>query len=112
MASRYKKSSVFQNDNELYRQKLTKRKASFVEQYTTMKLRYPTPDQASNLVIHTHLWTIGDSYTKLANMFYGDPKMWWVIAHFNQKPIEGDLYYGQEIYIAEPLEALLNYYGV
>ena len=112
MADRYKKSSAFQNSNELYREKLTSKRVNFIEQYPTVKLKYPTKDEASNLTISTHIWRMGDSYTKLANIFYGDPKMWWVIAHFNQKPIEGDLHYGQEIYIAQPLEALLNYYGV
>tara|TARA_Y100000592_G_scaffold43251_1_gene68719 strand:- start:2223 stop:2561 length:339 start_codon:yes stop_codon:yes gene_type:complete len=112
MAKRYKKSSKFQNNNPMYSEKLSKRKIKSIEQYPTLKLGYPDGLEASNLIIHTHIWKMGDSYTKLANKFYGDPKLWWVVAHFNQIPIEGDIHYGQQVYIAEPLEALLNSFGV
>ena len=112
MAKRYKESSTFQNTDPLYRDRFQARKALSITQYPTLKLKYPTAIESKDLIIHTHIWATGDSYSKLANEFYGDPKLWWVIAHFNQIPIEGDLYYGQTIYIAEPLEALLNYYGV
>ena len=112
MASRHKKSNIFQNRDQLYQERLKAKKINSINQYQTLRLRYPTPEEAESFIIHTHIWRMGDSYSKLADKYYGDPKMWWVIAHFNQKPMEGDLYYGQQVFIAEPLGALLNSYGV
>ena len=46
-----------------------------------------------------YIWKYGDSFWSLATKYYGDPKMWWVIATFNRKPTEALLKIGDEIRI-------------
>ena len=35
-----------------------------------------------------HVYTSSDKLSKLAHRYYGDPRLWWVIAWFNQKPTD------------------------
>ena len=112
MTSRYENRFVFINDNDLYRNALKGRNVRQVNQYQTTKLKYPNKEQVANLIVTNHLWTRGDSYTKLADSIYGDATLWWVIAHFNQKPLQSEIEYGDVIYIPRPLELVLNYFGV
>ncbi len=59
----------------------------------------------------SHIWGVGDRYFKLANRYYGDPELWWVIAFFNQKPTEFDIKAGDIIFIPTPLETVLFHIG-
>tara|TARA_R100001510_G_C7646206_1_gene203511 strand:+ start:415 stop:753 length:339 start_codon:yes stop_codon:yes gene_type:complete len=112
MSSRYENRSKFINANEMYDNTLKKRNVRQLEQYDTSNLKYPDQEQSKNLIIDTHLWSRGDNYTKLAHEVYGDTTYWWVIAHFNQKPLQSEIEFGDTIYIPRPLELVLNYYGV
>jgi nucleoid-associated protein YgaU len=112
MVSRYEGSATFINSNDLYHNVLKKRNVKQITQFETKSLKYPTEEEMSNLLISNHAWTRGDSYTKLAHKSYGDSRLWWVIAHFNQKPLQSEVDFGDIVYIPEPLELVLNYYGV
>jgi nucleoid-associated protein YgaU len=112
MASRYENRVASINRDDLYYNTFKKRGIRQVTQYRTASLKYPTPEQISNLIVLTHRWTRGDNYTKLADANYGDATYWWVIAHFNQKPLQSEIDFGDVIYIPTPLELVLNYYGV
>lgn len=35
-----------------------------------------------------HEWKYGDKLYKIAHKFYGDSKLWWIIAHVNMKPTD------------------------
>ena len=98
MASRYDSVGKFINNDDVYRNIFKDRGVTQIQQYGTRNLTYPTRKQIQSL--------------KVADTYYGDPKMWWVIAFFNQKPTESLLRYGDLIYIPNPLERVLNYYGV
>ena len=108
---RYINQAIFKNAGAAYRRYLKKRGIDVVQQYTTPRFKYPTEAETAKIETQTHIWTLGDRYFKLANKFYGDPELWWVIAFFNQKPTEFDINAGDIIYIPTPLETVLFYMG-
>ncbi len=109
MSSRYNGRQVAYNTNENYRQVFEDRGVSRIEQYRTDALLYPTAVQIRKLTLITHAWAYGDHYYKLAYEAYGRSNLWWVIAHFNKKPTEYHVQYGDIIYIRQPLEIVLMY---
>ena len=108
---RYKNQRVFINDTEPYKRYLVKRGLEHVKQYTTPKMFYPTSLQSRDFSTINYIWSTGDRYFKLADEYYGDPKMWWVIAFYNQKPTESHVKLGDIIYIPTPLESILYSIG-
>tara|TARA_Y100000748_G_C15081395_1_gene326593 strand:+ start:122 stop:454 length:333 start_codon:yes stop_codon:yes gene_type:complete len=108
---RYYKQRIFTNDSPAYKKYLKERGKQSIRQYNTPKLQIPDSDDIRNLNVIEHVWTTGDRYFKLAEKFYGDPEMWWVIALFNQKPTEFDYKLGDVVYIPTPLERTLFYLG-
>jgi len=57
------------------------------------------------------VWGFGDSYWNLANQYYGDPKLWWILAWFNRSPTEAHNKIGEFILIPVPLEDLLSLFN-
>tara|TARA_R100000664_G_C2757374_1_gene145586 strand:+ start:1598 stop:1936 length:339 start_codon:yes stop_codon:yes gene_type:complete len=112
MASRYDNVDKFINDSGVYRNIFKDRGVQRVQQYGTRELKYPTVRQIRQLKLITYTWRYGDRYYNLSDRYYGQPKMWWVIAFFNQKPAESMLRYGDIIYIPTPIERVLSFYGV
>jgi len=109
---RYKNQKVFTNDTEPYRKYLKDRGIKQVKQYDTTHMRYPTAQEASQtFTTIRHIWGTGDRYFKLANEYYGDSNMWWVIAFYNQKPTEFHIKLGDVIYIPTPLDSILYSIG-
>lgn len=112
MVSRYDNVDVFLNKDRTYYTIMEDRGVSQVQQFGTKTLKYPSTEQISELNIIAHSWRYGDRYHRLAHDNYGDSKLWWVIAFFNQQPTESNLEFGSIIYIPHPLERVLNIYGV
>lgn len=44
---------------------------------------YADVDWFSNQPVDQHVWQFGDRLDKLANQFYGDDELWWIIAIAN-----------------------------
>ena len=95
----YANSPIFQN-----------RGVSFIHQYTTPVIRYPTQDELIKFSIATHVWKVGDRFYKLSHTYYGDARFWWVISWFNRTPLEGHLQIGDVVNIPLPLEEALVYF--
>jgi hypothetical protein len=110
--SRYERSKTIKNTNPAYEDVFEDRGKNFIRQYATPKYRAITREQIGTLNNIPHVWSEGDRYYKLAESFYGDPKLWWVIAWFNKKPTEAHVNFGDLIYVPLPLERVLSYYGV
>ena len=53
-----------------------------------------TPDN-----LDFHVWKVGSRFYKLAAEYYGDSRLWWVIAFFNKKPTDGHVDIGDVVYI-------------
>ena len=108
---RYLNQKIFRNVGDDYRRYLKKRCMEQIDQYTTPKFLYPSPEDNRKFQTISHIWGAGDRYFKLANKYYGDPELWWVIAFFNQKPTEFDIKAGDIIFIPTPLETVLFHIG-
>ena len=108
MASRYEGRRVVKNTSDIYEEFRKERGVRTIDQYKTPRLKHLTAGQRAGLVRTKHVWRIGDRFWKLAAEHYGDSKMWWVIAWYNQKPTEGHLTIGDAIIIPTPLERVLE----
>ena len=107
--SRYSNRRLLKNDLEEYEEFLDERGVKQITHFGTGMLKYPTVSQISRLQSVQHVWKTGDRYYKLAAEYYGNPRLWWVIAHYNKKPTEADAKTGDIIYIPLPLEKILSY---
>jgi hypothetical protein len=109
---RYKNQEVFVNINEAYRRYLKKtRGINQIKQYSTPTFRHPQKEEIKGFKTIKHIWGTGDRYFKLAEEYYDDPEMWWIIALYNQKPTEFHLKLGDVVYVPVPLETVLFYVG-
>ena len=99
--------SIFNNNANLYRNYLKDRNLEFVRQYSSPTFNYPSADDLQDIILHKHIWTMGDRFYKLGLDYYGSTEHWWIIPWFNQKPLESDYEYGEVIYVPLPLEEIL-----
>jgi len=109
--SRYSRRLVVYNDHELYEKQLEERDVKSIDQYTTPQFMYPSEEQSDLISYLVHPWSSRDKYYVLAQRYYNDPKLWWIIAQYNQAPTEQHLTEGQAIKIPYPLSAVYNYMG-
>jgi len=108
MTSRYDSRLIGLNGSKIYRELFKKRNVGFIEHYTTPEMPYPTVDDLLDLSIISRPWQLGDRFYKLADQYYKDPALWWVIAWFNRTPTESHLEIGDVVDIPLPLERVLQ----
>tara|TARA_Y100000034_G_C6641313_1_gene280331 strand:- start:195 stop:527 length:333 start_codon:yes stop_codon:yes gene_type:complete len=108
---RYNNQQIFINDAKEYQQFLKKRGVKFISQYNTPKFKHPDASDAANFNTFTHIWKTGDRFYKLADQYYSNPELWWIIALYNQSPTEFHVKLGDIIYVPTPLETVLYYIG-
>ena len=106
--ARYNNRRIGVNNMPQYEQVLKDRNVPFIRQYTTGELHHPSVLEITDLSVVTRVWKMGDRYFKLAYEYYGDSKLWWVIAWYNQKPSEADVKNGDTIFIPLPLDKVLS----
>ena len=107
MANRYNNATPFVNNSPLYEDVLQERNVNYIRQFRTGKLRTPTITERSRLQRIRHVWTLGDKLYKLAYKYYGDSRLWWVIAWYNLRPTEAHFKTGDVIRIPLPLDKVL-----
>ena len=83
-----------------------------VERFLPSSIRHITVQQKKQLTVQTHVWSVGSSYAKLADQYYQDSRLWWVIAWYNLKPTESHNVVGDTIYIPFPLDKVIQFYRV
>jgi len=110
MSSRYANTKFFTNTNMLYDLVFENRGVSEISQFGTTTYTPLSVAAYKNLSVSTHMWQTGDRLEKLASMYYGDPKMWWVIARYNSKPTDSHYKFGDTLLIPTPLTLIVNYY--
>ena len=108
MTSRYDDKIPYINDSERYGDIFEDKGVKFIEQYSTPELSHPNYKQIMQLKRISHVWKLGDRFYKLAGEFYGDEKLWWVIAWFNKTPTESHVKPGQILKIPSPVEKVLT----
>jgi nucleoid-associated protein YgaU len=77
---------------------------------STAKFGSITESDYNTLTITYHTWKQGDKLYKLATQHYGDGGLWWLIAWFNYKPIDGMYSVGDTIEIPMPVQNALAIY--
>ena len=107
--SRFSNRRLLKNDLEEYEEFFEDRNVTQITHFGTGVLKYPSAAQVRRLQSVQKVWPTGDRYYKLAAQYYGNPRLWWVIAHYNKKPTEADVRVGDLIYIPLPLERVMAY---
>ena len=99
MVDRYSNRRVITNRKKRYTNFMKNRGVKHITQYATPK--YITMEESLREFINTELviWQIGDKFWKLADKYYGDSTLWWVIASYNLAPTEAHLDIGDTVYI-------------
>jgi len=108
--SRYDTAKKGINDNEFYEEFREDRNVKRIEQYRTPVYPILTANVRRRFTSLRHVWTTGDSYWKLASKYYGDPKLWWVLAWYNEKPTESHIEVGGIVLIPTPVEEVISYF--
>lgn len=110
--SRNDNRAKFNNNNDLYRYLRQKKKVDFIAQYKTMALTKDLNIE-EKIKYFEYEWKTEDKFYKLAQKYYNDSRLWWIIAHFNNTPTEHSISIGQTIKIPESfnLEETLELLG-
>ena len=67
----------------------------------------PSKPRSKEIKKLNHVFTTGDSLSKIAFKHYGDARYWWVLAWFNAKPTDFHCEIGDIIEIPLPLEEVI-----
>ena len=110
MSRRYESRKRGLNESELYEEFFDERGVKRITHYRTPKFPKLTSGVRSRFASLQHRWKLGDSYWKLASKHYGDPKLWWVLAWYNEKPTENHVDVGGIIFIPKPVEEVVSYF--
>ena len=112
--SRYHKRDVIKNISldYIFSDVFRKRGLSALRQFRMAQFKELTPDELADLQVETKIWGAGEKYFKLAHEFYGDPEYWWIIAWYNQKPLESDFKPGDIVEIPLTLDLILEYFNI
>lgn len=103
--------SIISENSDEYRQILEKKDINLINFLSSLVLKSDETKKDFSFV--KHIWQANDRLYKLAQVYYNDPKLWWVIAHVNQKPTDAHFTPGDEIKIPEPsvLQDAIKYLG-
>jgi len=112
MGTRYEGRETAINSTRLYKNVFKKRDVRFIRHYSTPEFQMPTEADEAELDLINHIWKVGDRFYKLANEYYNDPELWWVIALFNRTPTESHVKLGDSVQIPIPLEKILLHFGM
>ena len=106
--SRYRDNGIVLNNNSQYQKLLKERgitKALIISFKKFKQLRYK---DLTGVTIENYRWKSTDRFYKLSEEYYGDSVYWWIIALFNNTPLESDVKVGQNILIPTPLERVIE----
>jgi len=111
VTSRYYNREIVANFDTQYSQLLKKRNVAFIDQYSTPDFDRLTSEDIAELDSISHVWSLGDRLYKLADEFYNDPTLWWIIAWYNRLPTEAHIKMGWVVDIPLPLEKMVELWG-
>ena len=100
------------NNSEQYRHLIEKKDLNYINHYSTIS-NVKKNNLKENILYIKYEWKASDKFYKLAQEYYSDPSLWWIIAHFNDIPTEHEISIGQIIKIPNPsnLQETLNFLG-
>ena len=105
-------SIILENDDKIYQKFFDKTGLQKIDHLSLILYGDPINDDfLKKLSLSKHVFSSGDSLSKIAFKEYGDARLWWVLAWFNGKPTDLHCNLGDIIVIPHPLqEALLQAY--
>ena len=106
--SRYAHRKIRTNYEESFKEILESRGIGKVEQYLLNRFGTLTTSERNSINVIKHMWTTGDSYQKLSQIYYDSPSYWWVIGWYNSKPTDSHNKLGEVISIPFPLQLILQ----
>ena len=109
--SRYDGYKKFKNNSAYYAPLRLSRKLKSVIQYGTAVLYHPNVSERAALQKDTHIWKYGDRFYNLADKYYNNPELWWIIAWYNGYPTEAHIRKGDVIEIPVSLEEVAAVLG-
>jgi nucleoid-associated protein YgaU len=110
--SRYNKTKILSNSSEYYEPLRKSRNLKSVNHFATTMLHNLTAAERAGLQRTAHTWKYGDRLYKLAHQYYGDERLWWVLAWYNGYPTEAHIPLGNTLYIPLNIEKVLKLLGV
>ena len=110
--SRYNNESIFTSDEDNTKIIRKMRNIRKIVHYGTTSLYHPDVIDRTALLTDTHIWKYGDRFYNLANKYYNNPELWWIIAWYNGSPTEAHLKKGDVIEIPVNLENIATVLGV
>tara|TARA_R100000030_G_scaffold55246_1_gene41600 strand:+ start:124 stop:471 length:348 start_codon:yes stop_codon:yes gene_type:complete len=105
---RYQFRNEIQNNSKFYANKLKSLGIKSITQYVTPRFRSLTEEERGAINTETVYWKINTKFYKLAHEYYGDSKLWWVIAFFNNMPTDSHAKLGDVIFIPLNWQAVYN----
>ena len=108
---RYDKYRILTNSSKYYEPLRKERDLKAIRHYETPMLRHPTGRQRQRLTTVKHVWKYGDRLYNLADKYYNDSRMWWVIAWYNGYGNESEIYNGALLRIPVNLAEALKVLG-
>ena len=110
--SRYGSSNITNNDSDFYSPLAEKRGLKAIQHFQTVVIHNPQIFERMQIRTNSHVWKYGDRYYKLANTYYGDPQLWWIIAWYNGYPTEVNVKVGDVLEIPLNFEQIIEVLGV
>lgn len=103
-------NSKTKTTNQFLSELLTNRGDNQITFRTIQNMGTVKESDYNTLSITYHTWKQGDKLYKLANTYYGDISLWWLIAWFNHKPIDSLYTLGDTVEIPFPIQNALAIY--
>jgi len=107
MLDRNEDRDILINDHKLYKKFLKERGIPRFRQLSKMRLNELSSSDLKNITVVDHIYKTGDSLSKISHKHYGDTRYWWVIAWFNNKPIDNLCQVGDVLHVPFPIEEAL-----
>jgi hypothetical protein len=110
--SRYGSSNITNNDSDFYSPLAEKRGLKAIQHFQTVLIHNPQVFERMQIRTNSHVWKYGDRYYKLANIYYNDPQLWWIIAWYNGYPTEANVKIGDVLEIPLNFQQIIEVLGV
>tara|TARA_Y100000593_G_C4044270_1_gene206659 strand:- start:83 stop:442 length:360 start_codon:yes stop_codon:yes gene_type:complete len=109
--SRYTERELFTNTDPGYVESIfDKRDVQQILQYNTARFYYPTIQERQAMSMTPKIWTSTSRLYNLAATVYGDSRLWWVLAWFNQKPTEAHFKVGDVYYVPDSPAEIIRFF--
>lgn len=104
-----KNAQILANNDPVYQKFLQKLGATKIDHYGIVRFGDPRSEEFLRELSgkRQRIFGIGDSLSKIAHEYYGDARLWWLLAWFNAKPTDFHCKVGDIIEIPFPLEEVM-----